>query len=61
MSAKLSDMSAEDLWTLHEEMSAVLSRKIKVRKARLEELERNIDSGLAVARQLSVTASARNR
>jgi len=61
MDAKLTEMSAEDLWILHEEMSAVLSRKIRVRKARLEELERNIGLNFANVKQPSVTASAKNR
>lgn len=48
MGVKLSEMSADDLWRLYEETSAVLGRKIKLEKARLEERLRMLDSGLAI-------------
>src|SRR5262249_445595 len=49
MGVRLNEMSSEDLWTLYEETSAVLGRKIKVEKARLEERLRKLNSGLASA------------
>ena len=42
---KLEEMSAEELWTLHEEVASLLSSKIVAEKAKLDERHRKI-SGL---------------
>jgi DNA-binding protein H-NS len=43
---KLQEMSAEELWTLHEEVASLLSSKIVAEKAKLDERHRKI-SGLS--------------
>jgi DNA-binding protein H-NS len=48
---RLSEMSLDELWTLHEGVVAELSRKITAEKAILEERLRKIDPELLISKQ----------
>jgi DNA-binding protein H-NS len=39
-------MSAEELWSLHEQVAAILARKISAKKARLEQRLRQLGHGV---------------
>ena len=48
MFGKLNEMSLPELWTLHEELTVELRRKLRVEKAKLEERLHKLNSSLAI-------------
>jgi DNA-binding protein H-NS len=63
MSAKkfeLESMSLDDLWSLHEEISAILSARIKAEKHELEKRLAVLSGGMAASRESDHSRSLQN-
>jgi DNA-binding protein H-NS len=63
MSAKkfeLESMSLDDLWSLHEEISAILSARIKAEKHELEKRLAVLSGGMASSRESDHSRSLQN-